>query len=1024
MGQQLIPASPLYNMAFLFDIRGAFDPRAFQTAFAKLLEDCAIMRTVFRVEDNEPVQVVLEEFQYELEILDWRNTPISAQESQDWARQRSERPLDLENCCFDSALIQLHSDRHLWYLNQHHLITDAWSVTVVYKAVMDYYQLALNKETAAAPKLAPFADYVDFEAQQRQKAETAKHWNSKMLPVALPRLYGFRGVDTTSASVRVPVDLGIERASQLRALADVKELRSWTVHATLFNVFITTLFAYVFRVSGQRELAVGSPAHNRSKPAFRETPGVFIELFPLVVSIEDGETFMSLYQKVRAEVNSFLMNGQPGSSTAAMNRAFGIMLNYIHVSFPVIEELDVKSHWLYPGHSDPRHHLRMLVYDFDQTGGMQVFFDLNADVFDAVLRQRAPGHYLNVLDAFLQNREQLLTAPTLLNASEEEQSLKKADLRAKESTNDLLVTQFEQQVALTPQRIAIRCAGQELTYEVLNQKANQLASYLLKSGLSKGDHVAIYLKRSPELLIAIWGVLKSGLVYVPISWDTPSDRVQELFEMANCQLLLSIKADTKGQFPISSVIALDSDQHIWKHHVSDNPSIPVSADDLAYVMFTSGSTGQPKGVMISHGALANYVNFAREQYTTEACSTFALFTRIGFDLTVTSIFTPFVCGGSAVVYPEHDSGPDLAILDVLADNAVDIIKLTPSHLELLRTGDWSDSRIRVMIVGGEDFKASLAAAIKAAFPNDLQIYNEYGPTEATVGCVVHLYQEGDLTKGSVPIGQPTKGMEAYVLDEQGHLLPAGVIGELFVAGQGLAQGYWQDEERTLERFVPHAFQAGELMYRTGDLARVNTSGELEFSGRSDEQMKIGGIRVEPGEIEAQLSRHDGIESVVVTLRQGAAVPELVAFYTANTAYEASTLRAYLMTRLPLYLIPNQFQFLEEFPLSPNGKIDRRALQSLELAGRSTSSYVAPSTQVEELIAGMWEEVLGVEQVGIHDDFLSLGGTSLSAIRLMSRINETLDMELSLGMIFQAPTVALFATRLEEILEQLLSDMED
>ncbi|MEO0726396.1 MAG: amino acid adenylation domain-containing protein [Bacteroidota bacterium] len=1361
MGQQLNPRSPLYNMAFLFDLRGVFDASAFQLAFAKLLEQNDAMRTVFRISDGEPQQLVLEDFSFELLVEDWGSQTITDVALTDWAEQRSAQLLDLEQCCFDSLLIQLSEDRWLWYLNQHHLITDAWSVTVMYKAIMDYYQLAIDGKLDEAPVLPLFGDYVAYEAEQRAKAKTAAHWNTKEVPRALPRLYGFRGLETSSQSVRVPVHMGLERTEQLRALTTAKELRSWTPHATLFNVFVTTLFTYLFRTSGQRRLAIGSPAHNRAKPLFKETPGVFIELFPLGIEIEEGDTFLSLYKKVRTEVNSFLMQGQPGASTAELSRSFGAVLNYIHAGFPVVEGLEMQSHWVHAGHCDPRHHVRMQVYDFDQTGEIQIYFDLNVDVFDETLRDQAPGHYLRILDAFIADRDQFLVTPALTAEAEQEQWLKGFNAAVSTSAPALLVQQFEARVAQHPQRLALRCEEVEFTYEELNSKANQLAACLKAHGLQVGDRLAIHLRRSPELLIAIWGALKAGVAYVPISWDTPASRVRELLSLADCSLLLTSAERAQANFAAQQSLALDREQNWWSDYSNANPEPAAVASDLAYIMFTSGSTGQPKGVMISHGALANYIAYAKDKYTTEQRATFALFTRIGFDLTVTSIFTPLVAGGITVIYPERETGPDLAVLDVMRDNQVDIVKLTPSHLELVRAGDWSHSRIRVMIVGGEDFKASLASAVAATFPSGLQIYNEYGPTEATVGCIVHQFQPVDLRKGSVPIGRPTTNMEAYVLDEQGHLVPMGIIGELYLAGSGLAEGYWQDDERTGERFVPHAFQSQKRMYRTGDLARLNTEGELEFLGRADEQLKIGGIRVEPGEIEAQLANFQGIEGVAVELwdqspRQGSeevqhcskcglpsnypdvtydehqvcnycqefegyrqrvekyfrtlddlqdifaasqkrktgaydclmllsggkdstyalgqlvemgykvlaftldngyisqqaldnvervakelgvdcvvgstpamneifvdslqrfsnvcngcfktiytlatqvavekgipiivtglsrgqffetrlteelfrddrldpdaiddiiltarkeyhqvddavkrlmdtsifedgkvfeqvefvdfyrytdvslqemyiylddrlpwirptdtgrstnclinklgihihtkleghsnyafpyawdvrmghkqrdtaideinepidleevqqmmqeigyvepqpATRELVAFYGGEQPQDAASLRAYLAETLPDYMIPTRFQHLPTLPITPNGKIDRKALRTLDLEERAPQTYVAPSTQVEELIAGMWEEVLGMEQVGIHDDFLALGGTSLSAIRLMSRINETLELDLSLGLIFQEPTIAKFSARIEEILEELLSGMDE
>jgi amino acid adenylation domain-containing protein len=925
----------------------------------------------------------------------------------------------------------------------------------------------------------------------------------------------------------------------------------------------------------------------------------------------------------------------------------------------------------------------------------------------------------------------------------------------------LIVELFEEQARQTPTATALVYKNQKISYAELDHKANQLAHYLLAQGIGQGDRIAIHLTRSPELMFSIWGVLKAGATYVPIPPDFPPARVADLLKEADVRLLLS--SSSLGQRLTTPVKLLEWDKigAAVAQQATTLPAISIQADDLAYIMFTSGSTGMPKGVMIAHRSLSNYIHYAQKQYVRPQQLCFALFTRIGFDLTVTSIFTPLISGGQLVIYEEPESGPDLAILEVMADNAVDVIKLTPSHLELLKDKNWQHSRIRCMIVGGEDFKASLAKVITEAFPAGLTIYNEYGPTEATVGCIVHQYQDADSVKTSVPIGSPTLGMQAYILDKAGNQVPAKLAGELYVAGSGLAKGYWKQEALTRDRFVDNPFLPGTKMYRTGDLARLNEAGQIEYLGRVDKQIKVAGIRIEPGEIEAKLlqnplieavavdlwerpkkqdqgdlhycnrcglpsnypnvsydeqgvcnfcnafenyeqkaqqyfktpndlrkvfqqaqsrkngtydcmmllsggkdstyalgqlvemgyqvlaftldngyisqqaldnvqrvaaelgvdcvvgetaamneifvdslNRHcnvcngcfktiytlatqiavekgipiivtglsrgqffetrlteelflnekmdaDGIDEIILNARKeyhqvddavkrlmdtsifddesifeqvqfvdyyrytdvslqemyqyldqrlpwvrptdtgrstnclinklgihvhtktqgysNYAFPyswdvrmghkqrdtaideinepidldevqqmmreigyvdtenrpqELVAFYVSATILSPADLRQQLAGSLPEYMIPTRFYRLDELPLTANGKIDRQALAKLNIEARQRQDHEPPSTQLEVMIAEFWEEILQIENVSIHDSFLELGGTSLSAIRLMSRINEALELDLSLGLIFQQPTIAAFAAAVEEILEQLLEDMEE
>jgi amino acid adenylation domain-containing protein len=1082
----------------------------------------------------------------------------------------------------------------------------------------------------------------------------------------------------------------------------------------------------------------------------------------LAIEIEEGETFVSLYKKVQIEVNQFLRQAQPGTSSAELSRSFLGVLNYIHAGFETIEELPMQSTWVHSGHIDAQHQIRMQVYDFDQSGEIEVHLDLNRAVFDELLEERAPQHFLNLVDALIDEVEQPIEAIKLTTEEEEKELIDTFNLTEnKTQPYHNLVQAFEAQVAKTSQQVALQFNGELIDYQKLNERSNQVAHYLQAQKVGTGSRVALHFKRTPELLYTIWGVLKAGATYIPVPSNTPKQRVLDLIEEAEVDLLLTSTAlKTRLASENSRIVALEN-QH--KDHPTTNLNLNLEADDLAYIMFTSGSTGRPKGVMISHGALANYINWADQHYQIVGTRRFPLFTMIGFDLTVTSLFLPLVSGGELHIYEEADSGPDLSLVDVIKDNAVNSIKLTPSHLTLLADKELNDSQLQLMIVGGEDFKTSLARSMQEQIGKQLRIYNEYGPTEATVGCIVHQYDESDeLT--SVPIGQPMANMQAYVLDQYLNPVPRGVVGDLYLSGKGLAKGYWKRDELTKVKFVDHPFKKGEKAYQSGDLARWNERGQLEFLGRADEQIKIGGIRVEPGEIELALQSHPSIDQVVVDLKkqeqkvqqtnlqycskcglpsnypnstfdnegvcnfchsfdtfeqkvqayfkdknqlrrifeeaqsrktgeydcmmllsggkdstyalgqlvemgykvlaftldngyisQGAldnvrrvtkelgvdcifgstpamneifvdslkqfcnvcqgcfktiytlsmkialekgipmivtglsrgqffetrlteelfwsdrvdidkidniilnarkeyhrvddavkrlldtsvfedeetfekvqfvdfyrftdvsleemyeylddrlpwirpsdtgrstnclinklgifvhtkeqgysnyAFPysydvrmghkkrataideinepideaevrqmmaeigyedtaetgsreELVAFYVSAHVIADSELRKHLSKQLPDYMIPTRFVHIQELPLTANGKVDRKLLfAQLDEEGKVATEFVAPSTEFEELVAGIWQEVLEEEQIGVNDDFIALGGNSLEAIRINARITKVLELELPLNLIFEKPTVAAYSAYLEEMIEELLGEMEE
>ncbi|HFA50921.1 MAG TPA: amino acid adenylation domain-containing protein [Bacteroidetes bacterium] len=881
-GQQLAPNSPLYNMVLLFEMKGKIDVPHFKKAFRALADQSDALRTVFEVVDGSPQQQVLPHFFYEIEVLDFEDE----KGFKAWAAERCQQKFDLAKCAFDSVLGRLPDGRFFWYLNQHHLITDAWGVSVLYNKMADLYAKSLRGELDAAPVLPFFKKYIAYEKDARGQAkrgEVNRFWEEKLAgQPAPPKLYGETNTSATTLSKRVSLDLGQARSDKLRALTQEKDLRSWTQHLSLFNIFSTVLFAYLYRVGGQRKLSIGTPAHNRPTPEFKGTPGVFIEIFPLLAEVQEGDTFGSLYQRVRNGAHGFLRYAQPGAGTPGLSRSFNVVLNYIHATFPDFAGIPTRSEWLHPGHCDPRHHLRMHVHDFDASGSIELHFDLNEAVFDEKMRGEVPGHFLRMLDAFVEDRSQEVGRVPLgsiafrLSRSVPFRALNAANILSNNVVNDVDRDSLK---AMLP-KPAILFNGQKTSYQTLEEKSNQLAHFLLKKGIGKGHRAAIFLKRTPDLLTAIFGVLKTGAAYIPIATDYPNKRVEHMLADSQASILLTQSLLENGLPEMSiPVLGMDTERPFYEVEKKEKPAIEIQPEDPAYIMYTSGSTGRPKGVVIPHRALGNYIHWAASQYNAVEKPAMPLFTSIGFDLTVTSIFLPLAMGGTVVVYEEVDNGPDLSLLQVIEDDLVDLIKLTPSHLALLRGKDLRQSRIQTMIVGGEDLRTELAKSIHRTFGGSLNIFNEYGPTEATVGCVLHQFDPQNDTQISVPIGKPAANMEALVLDAFGNEVPDGVTGELHIAGAGLATGYWQQGELTEEKFQVLRNETSKIsenlggltaaprIYKTGDLARRNRSGNLEYLGRIDQQVKIGGIRIELGEIEAALASHPAIENCVVELRE-------------------------------------------------------------------------------------------------------------------------------------------------------------
>ena len=798
-GQQLSPDEPLYNMAFTFTIKGAIKIESFQTAFQKLVNNVDALRTTFFMQEGVPKQRILPTLDYVVEVQDWSADPNN--EIKTWAENRSQKQFDLTECCFDSVLIKKEDNCFIWYFNQHHLITDAWSVSVLYQTFVDYY-LYQEGKLEEIVKVYPFQNYLDFEKTAGKQKNYWKNQSTKQ--PKLPKLYGRKNSESTTKALRYCLELGQERSQRLNEFIAQREVRSFTKDLSLFNVFATVLFAYLYRISGQRHLSFGIPAHNRSSPKYKKTAGLFIEIFPLTVELDEKERFGDLLKKVKIETNNFLRYAQPRSGNPELSRSFNVLLNYINVQFPDFGGFPKQTEWIHPRSSDPGHHLRIQVTDFDNTGNLQIYFELNEAVFDPFLQEIVPNHFFQLMDTMMIDLEQPIDNSNIITPAEQ------LTLKALNHSHELfemvdVIQLFEQKVNETPTAVAVLFQQKKISYQELNEKANQLANHLKQQDISVGKRVALFLKRSPELLISILGVLKAGATYVPIAADYPKERIHYMLKDSRAAMVIT-QESVLDLLPDDKPITLVLDKEILS---IENQSInfvttKIDSDQLAYIMYTSGSTGKPKGVMITHKSLGYYIQQAKKQYAITEDTTMPLFTSVGFDLTVTSLFTPLIAGGKIVVYEKSGTGPDLSIFDVLEENVVDTVKLTPSHLGLLEAKDLKDSNIRTLVVGGENFSTALARQIMEYLGSEIEIFNEYGPTEATVGCIVHKFNPNSTTH-SVPIGKPFPKTEAFILNDSKQPVPIGAPGELHISGLGLAKGYWNATEQTEKASYPIYF---------------------------------------------------------------------------------------------------------------------------------------------------------------------------------------------------------------------------
>ncbi|AVM08497.1 non-ribosomal peptide synthetase [Bacillus velezensis] len=625
----------------------------------------------------------------------------------------------------------------------------------------------------------------------------------------------------------------------------------------------------------------------------------------------------------------------------------------------------------------------------------------NEQVYDRQYMMQVLGHLNRIFSVILFQPDLPLGQVNILPESETHTLLVDNQTAKTEYPRDKTVYQlFEEQMKRTPDQAAVICGEKQFTYRQLNERANQLARTLRKKGVKTDRLTAIICEHEIELVVGILAVLKAGGAYVPIDPDYPKHRIQYIVEDSQADIILTQSHLQKQLELAGTMVFLDQEN---SYHEDGSDLEPISSTkDLAYVIYTSGSTGKPKGVAIEHQGLTNYIWWARRVYVKGEKTNFPLYSSIAFDLTITSVFTPLVTGNSIIVYGGENSA---ALLDcIIQDSRTDIIKLTPAHLQLLKEMNIpAECTIRKFIVGGDNLSTRLARSISGKFGGKIKIFNEYGPTETVVGCMIYSFDPQNDRRESVPIGTAADNMNIFVLDKSMKPVPAGVPGEIYISGDGIARGYLNRAELTAERFLQHPFVPEVKMYRTGDLARRLPDGNIEYLGRIDHQVKIRGYRIEIGEVEGAFFQLPAIKEAIVIAREIDGETSLCAYYTAQHALTAGELREELSRQLPSYMIPAYFVQLEEMPLTFNGKIDRKSLPSPR--GNLTGNpYTAPRTELEKILAAVWESVLGLERVGISDHFFELGGDSIKSIQVSSRLYQA-GYKFEIKHLFKYPTIS-------------------
>jgi len=887
-GQQLDPESPLYNMAIGVEFTEHLNIDRFLTCWHQLQRRYPSIASMVVLENGNYLQKITNE-PIEIEYVDcsedtYENTKIIAHKAM---QSETELPFELDTVLTQSKLFKLSDSRFVWYLKQHHINTDAWSFKVIWEQLYSLYK-------DYDPNLPKESDYGQFDIYTKEQ-ELSKisddspgylNQQDSTTPISFfgrsSSLQKNSEIPATSA-IRLPIETDEDWNDKLRTLCEKPEIKSFNPALSQSVALLSLMFVYLHRLSGERKLTIGLPNPNRNNKHYINTPGLFIEVLPITLELNAKDTFSMVCTNVReALLNHFkLVSG--GSLKYTNATSINAIFNYVNVSLTPFDQSDLCVSWFHSMHADRQHLLRLQVTDWTQTGCLSLEIDLNERTFDATRRSDAVSYWHTLFNAMCVD----LSAPIgsvpivtkrqpVLIKSKHHQSNADCD------TTVSVLDRFIHHARQSPDNLALSTfngdsVSSEMTYEKLSQTSGEIAQLLVKKGVCSGDRVAVHLDRSVDFITCLIAVMQSGAAFIPLDQSLPLPRVRQILEDANpCLIISNSLLESQIARPITVTSITEIKTQLEKTDTSNEllPTLPTrNSDDIAYILYTSGSTGIPKGVMISDAAFANYISWAVEFYCSGKTKTFSFFTSIGFDLTLTSIFVPLASGGQIRIYPESQTEVDLSITDVVADNKSQIVKLTPSHLAMMQHMDLSDCRIEQFIVGGENLKASLAHSISRSCSTQTLIHNEYGPTECTVGCVVHTFNPDKDLEGSVPIGLPISGINVAVVNDTGIPQPRGVAGELILNGKSLADGYWNSENATRAAF--HQIKLTDdceirRFYKTGDTVRMDDDGNLIYLGREDEQVKIKGVRIETAEIETAVLAHPDTAECLVTVSSPAA----------------------------------------------------------------------------------------------------------------------------------------------------------
>jgi amino acid adenylation domain-containing protein/non-ribosomal peptide synthase protein (TIGR01720 family) len=1012
---QMDQQNSAYNEALTIRLTGRLNIDILEQTINAIIQRHESLRTTFPMVEGKPIQKIAPFLKIKLLVVNLKDIPQEQIDKR--IIEELQKPFDLTQApLLRCTLFDLGYENYILVNVFHHIIIDGWSKGILFKELSEFYQAFLSNSTVDLPELT--IQYADFAVWQRQWLQgeilenQLNYWKKQL--TAAPLLLE---LPTDKPRPANPNFRGHSISFQINSeLTEKLKLLSQKSGATLFMTLLAALNTLLFRYSGQDDILIGTPTANRNRQEIEPLIGFFVNTLVLRNSLEGNPAFSGLLQQARNVVLEAYANqdvpfeqvvdGLEIERSLSYNPLFQVMFALQNAPLNSLELPHLKAQYLAVKHQRIKFDLSLILEEIETEQGsyLEGFWEYDSHLFTVERITRMVGHFQTLLKGIVANPQQTVRELPLLTESEKQQLLEDWNQTQQDYPQNLCIHQlFEAWVEQTPDAIALIFKGEQLTYRELNSKANQLANYLQTLGVKPETLVGICIEPSLEMIVGILGILKAAGAYVPIDPTYPSERIAYMLDDSQLAVLLTQeKLVTSLPQHQAQVICLDSD---WKEISTESKSSPITSltpENLAYVIYTSGSTGKPKGVLVAHRGLCNLSQAQIKLFDVQPDSCVLQFASISFDASIWEIVMALCAGARLYLGTREELQPGQPLLQLLQEQEITHLTLVPSALTALSSENLP--ALQNIIVAGEPCPPSLVIQ----WASGRRFFNAYGPTESTVcATVAQCFEDMDV----LPIGRPIANTKIYILDRYLQPVPIGVPGELHLASVGLAKGYLNRPELTDSKFIANPFsqKLSDRLYKTGDLVRYGNDGQIEFVGRIDDQVKIRGFRIELGEIESVLNQHPQVKDAIVIVKEDELkTKRLYGYFIPKTeALTFQELRQFIQDRLPDYMIPAFLIPLESFPLTPNGKVDRRALPLPKINPNELENYATPSTKNEQILAQIWQEVLGLKTISINDNFFELGGDSILAIQIIAKANQE-GLEITPKQLFGYQTIAQLA----------------